>query len=36
VFPHVGIQTPGQIKVAPVGEIMGNAVVPPVAKVAQS
>ncbi len=34
VFPHVGIQAPGQIKVAPVGEIMGNAVVPPVAKVA--
>ena len=36
VFPHVGIQAPGQHKVAPVGEVMGNAVVPPQAKVAQS
>jgi alkanesulfonate monooxygenase len=36
VFPHVGIHAPGQLKVAPVGEVMGNAVVPPAAKVAQS
>ena len=36
VFPHVGIQAPGQSKVAPQGETMGNAYVPPVAKVSQS
>ena len=36
VFPHVGIQAPGRSQVAAQGETMGNAYVPPVAKVSQS